>query len=587
MSQVPNFSVPCISLSPELQKTSVERTERLLLRILRANAHTQYASQASTLADFRHAISKHGLDDDASLLNDFRTFVPLTGYESYKPLIAKFDERPYKESELQDLFAPGLPHFLAVSSTTSGKAPKIFARYRHVPQEFSQLHRHGLNYRWVDGPTSWIYYYGYRDLKEVEGEPGHVIKRIPVCQVSGGSLRTYFDWNVEDDESRLASTIPGHAEPWAATMITNHRSFLMIHALFCLATRDLKRIAITFATLFADMMRRVDEEWDMLLDCIRNGTIPHLDSLDDLRVYLEPQLRANPERADELREIGPPSSCDGWAARVWPDFEMILTICSGGFATALPKVRSILGPAVNIINPGYGSTECNIAANFDPTDLDSLVITTEDVIEFMDVTVEESERCILQAWELQVGKLYEIVLTTRDGLWRYALGDIVEITGFASDDGSPVFKFSGRKSLAIRFPCTVITDAHLTATIQAINSQDLIQVHEFTTVVDDRELPETVGYFVEVAGPLGSDSHLAPQRLFDSLVATNSEHQAALGRGETRLPTVRIVKPGTFMDYRRWRGETMNIGSGQIKVPVVLTDPATQEWMLGRVIREL
>ncbi|KIJ59266.1 hypothetical protein HYDPIDRAFT_33336, partial [Hydnomerulius pinastri MD-312] len=370
---------------------------------------------------------------------------------SYKPLVAKFDERPYKESELQNLFAPGLPHFLAVSSSTSGKAPKIFPKYLHVLQEPPQPHHHRPNFQWVDGPTSWVYYYGYRELKEVEGEPGHVIKRIPVCLGSGGAIRMRFDWSVEDDESRLSSTVPGHAAPWAVSMITHHRSFLMMHALFCLATRDLKRIAITFATLFADMMRRVDDEWDMLLDCIRDGTIPHLDGLDDLLVYLGPQLLANPERADELREIGPPSSCDGWAARVWPDFQMVLTICSGEFATALPKVRSVLGPTITIINPGYASTECNIAANFNPADLDSFVIATGDVIEFMDATVEESERGILQAWELRVGKLYEIVLTTRDGLWRYALGDVVEITGFAPDDGSPVFKFSGRKSSVYLF----------------------------------------------------------------------------------------------------------------------------------------
>jgi auxin responsive GH3 family protein len=46
------------------------------------------------------------------------------------------------------------------------------------------------------------------------------------------------------------------------------------------------------------------------------------------------------------------------------------------------------------------------------------------------------------------------------------------------------------------------------------------------------------------------------------------------------------VKLGTFMDYRRWKGEKMNVGTGQIKVPVVLLDCAGQEWVAKRVVKE-
>ena len=34
--------------------------------------------------------------------------------------------------------------------------------------------------------------------------------------------------------------------------------------------------------------------------------------------------------------------------------------------------------------------------------------------------------------------------------------------------------------------------------IQAINAQGTVEVHEFTTVLDDRELPLTVGFFLEI-----------------------------------------------------------------------------------------
>jgi len=48
-------------------------------------------------------------------------------------------------------------------------------------------------------------------------------------------------------------------------------------------------------------------------------------------------------------------------------------------------------------------------------------------------------------WELEVGKRYELFLTTNDGLWRYRQEDIVEVTGVAPDDGQPVLRFIERR----------------------------------------------------------------------------------------------------------------------------------------------
>ncbi|KIJ13250.1 hypothetical protein PAXINDRAFT_117446 [Paxillus involutus ATCC 200175] len=353
---------------------------------------------------------------------------------------------------------------------------------------------------------------------------------------------------------------------------------------------------MTFAPLFLDIIRHVDEDWDTLVACINDGTLPDLEGIEHVRAHLEVHLHANPERATELREIGSPFSCAGWAARVWPKLRKLTAISSGPFATVLPKVRSILGPNITIHNVGYGATECHIAATYDTNDLEKFVIQTEDVVEFLDVAAEETHENILQAWDLKAGKQYQIVVTTRNGLWRYPLGDVVDIVGFDGDDGSPVLKYLGRKSqvvLSIQFSHASISDSDLVAAIRAMSSEDIIQVHEFTTIVDNRTLPPTVGCFVE--GDLGTpnclmarpNSHLAPQKLFDALVATNSEHQRALDDGRTRLPTIRIVKPGTFMEYRRWWGEKMNLGAGQSKVPVVLTKSVTQEWIKERVVQEL
>jgi len=70
-------------------------------------------------------------------------------------------------------------------------------------------------------------------------------------------------------------------------MVTNNRSFLVIHALFCLARSDLDHIFVTMAPFFVDLVRCVDEEWDMLLACIRHGRIPDLDGIGHLRIHLQ------------------------------------------------------------------------------------------------------------------------------------------------------------------------------------------------------------------------------------------------------------------------------------------------------------
>ncbi|KAH0825952.1 GH3 auxin-responsive promoter [Lanmaoa asiatica] len=522
------------SLTPELRSTAIERTELLLLKIVRANLNTQYASKTTSLAEFRDAILAHGSTSDVVLVEDFRRCVPLSDYDAYKPFMTLFDKPPYKEAELEDLFAPGLPLFLAVSSATSGREPKLLPKYPcSMPNTpFG-----------ASGLTSMVLCYSYREVKEVEREPGQIVKKIPVSTVSGGRTRARMGWSdIDDDDSRMSLIMPGFVAPWAASMIKHHKSFLMIHALFTLACRDLDYIFTSFSTLFYDLVRHVDEEWDMFLSSIRDGTVPDLAGVGEVRSHLEVHLHADPDRAAELREIGPPLSCEGWAARVWPQLRVVTF------------VKSVIGPTVAIRTPGYGSTESPIAVPHRPDDLDTFVLRSKDLIEFLDVTTEESHENLRQAWELEVGKQYEFVLTTNDGLWRYRLGDVIDIVGFDANNGSPVFVYSGRRrcaphcfrpcvhrlrwrfrsSLAIRLTDMLVTDAHLTPAIRAVGP-DVMQVTEFTTVLDDRP-----------KHPDCPNAHLAPSKLAEGLVAANTEFQRLLEAAAVRSPTVRIVRPGTF-----------------------------------------
>ncbi|KAF8141160.1 GH3 auxin-responsive promoter [Boletus edulis] len=580
----------CVSATrtPEALAALREHTNRALLGIMRDNLGTKYASQATLLAGFRAAVSAHGgTDIDANtMLADFRSHVPLSTYDAYKPFVDKFEARPCKEEDVVDLFSPGLPDFFAVSSATSGTTPKIMPKYNHYARLGRPLH--GIFDPNGTPPLAGLICTSYRDVKEIESAPGQVVQRIPVCAATGIMLRRPLGWYI-DDETQMSHPLPGYAVPWAATVIGHIPSFFIIHALFFLTRRDLAHFAVPFATMFVDFIRSMDAQWDVLVSCIRDGTLPDVQDIDHVRAYLQARFTADPTRAAELLDIGPPFSCKGWFTRVWPSARVLMTVCSGPFASVVPKVRSILGPDVALRGVGYRASEGTVGLTHDATKLDEFVLKTDDIVEFLDVSRDETHEQLCQAWEVEVGKHYEPILTTRDGLWRYQLGDVISIIGFDAESGAPVFRHSGRRSFTIHLAHAQITGEELLTAIQALDAdpEDVLHVQQFTTVIDDRAVPSTVGFFTELAGPLGPNAHLAPQRLFDALVATNVKLKHLQAHGKMRLPTIRIVEAGTFAAYRRLKTERARVPSGQIKVPLVLLQPEMEAWILERVVEAL
>ncbi|KAN0093414.1 hypothetical protein V8E55_004198 [Tylopilus felleus] len=155
--QVPPLKV----LTPALRTSLTKRTDLFLLDITRSNSTTVYASQTPSLAAFRDVVSAHGTADNAMLLDDFHNHVPVTDYESCQSWTARFHEMPCKASRVENLFAPGLPFYLAVSSSTSGKEPKLFPIYQLPSFEYPPPHPI-FDFSDTLGPTAWIFYYGYK-----------------------------------------------------------------------------------------------------------------------------------------------------------------------------------------------------------------------------------------------------------------------------------------------------------------------------------------------------------------------------------------------------------------------------------------
>ncbi|KAF8888220.1 GH3 auxin-responsive promoter [Infundibulicybe gibba] len=564
-------------ITPALQTLSAQHVEQLKRRvcgtlsyIVNTNSNTTYFRNAPLLSRYRTELRldpalAQGTSAPEVDLNTFTGSVPLSTYEDYRSYISRFMENPCLQSSVDSLLAPGLPTFIATSSGTSGSSAKYFPKYAH-PRNIDQALVTSMvaGVPEVDGPTRCIVFsLRYTHILDVlDGQ--EVVKKIPFSLGTAGTFRNQNGWEIENDKEFVQTRLSGHVTPIAVAFIKPYYTFLLLHALFAMGERSLTTFNTIFITVFSDLVRLIEAHWEDLVRAIETGQIPDLEGLDDLRSHIQAHLRPRPDRAEELRKIGVNAGAIGWLKQMWPNLTLVAGNATGSFSTVLPRVQNHVGPSVSIQSIAYVSSEAWVGIIYNPESGDNLykAQTTGDVIEYLDVEQPESAEYIIQAWDLKVGKKYEVILTTRDGFWRYRLGDVLEIKGFAPEDGSPLIRFLERRSAVMRISGEFVSEAELHRAVGSI--EDIIgRVMEFSVVVDDRWFPRRYGFLLELESEPGPHAHTAPRRLQEYLSSTNSTFARFNSDSKVGKPSVRVLAAGHSADTGRGGSGSLGAGAGR------------------------
>ncbi|KAI6094510.1 GH3 auxin-responsive promoter [Pisolithus sp. B1] len=593
---------PITSLTPELTERLRGRALDVLSYLVKTNSTTTYFKKSDVLSQFRAALhlrdgSDNGLQQAVDLtcsakelFDVYHSNVALSVYEDYLPFISRFFDQPCKRSSVENLMAPGLPSFIAHSSGTSGGATKHFPKYRH-PDHMSMSTSEAMR---MSNPTSKsggknciMYSLGYRQLVAPLSEDGDVDGQIPVCLMTSGVIRVSNNMVVERDAIYSAIKVPNCSSPLAVSFIPNYRSFLFMHALFALVEPKLETINTLFTTTCRDLCRAIHDQWDGFIHCIETGVVPDLEGIEQVKDNLQRFLQPNPDRAEELRMIGKATETPGWFRRIWPELRVILATASGPFATVIPEIKYYIGPDVSLETLSIASSEAFLALAYDPRDLNLYkVVGSDDVIEFLPVDEPEESKYLAQTWNVEPGKKYEVVLTTRDGFWRYRLGDVIEAVGFDPCDGQPVVRYVERRNMHIRIANEVTTETQLRSVVDATSDQ-LGGVSEFCVCPDYRQSVGRYAFLVELQGSLGADAVTAPASLHAELQKLNENYLRNSRAGKIDVPVVRVLRPGTFGEFREWKIRTNNIAAGQVKVPIVVWDEVNRAWLEERVMCDI
>ncbi|KAG6412110.1 hypothetical protein SASPL_124778 [Salvia splendens] len=122
---------------------------------------------------------------------------------------------------------------------------------------------------------------------------------------------------------------------------------------------------------------------------------------------------------------------------------------TGSMSQYIPTVDYYSG-GLPVISAMYVSSECAVGINFDPfcnpSEVSYTFMPQAAYMEFLPLDdLEFSEPVDLV--NVEIGKEYELVVTTYNGLYRYRVGDIFRVTGF--HNSAPQFRFLARRNVLL------------------------------------------------------------------------------------------------------------------------------------------
>lgn len=191
----------------------------------------------------------------------------------------------------------------------------------------------------------------------------------------------------------------------------------------CALVRDVTVGVSILPSGLAGLMSCIDEHRESLVRDVRDGTLRAPAPLPPaLLPALAPFLAPDAARARALEAVfaGP---LEG--RRVWPRLRVLSCWKAAAAGTFLPALERYF-PGVPIRDAVYSATEGWLNVPLSDDRPGGPLAVTSHVIEL----AGEGDDHVIPCEAAERGRRYRPILTTAGGLYRYDLGDVVEVTGF-------------------------------------------------------------------------------------------------------------------------------------------------------------
>ena len=541
------FSEECLRHLNEIVTRPKEEQEKFLLRILRKNQNTVFGKQ------YRF--------DKIQSVRDYQNAVPYTVFEDYEPLIDR------EIAGERGVFTADPPYFYCISSGSMG-----VQKYFPLVKEDAVL-----QHMYWDGAIRAII---RKDLPEYTEE--ELFGKIFL--MSDAYLTYMPDGIMNGVRSGVASRMQQEEGTYPYELFYAPEEVLFPKKLtdiqyvklrLALEQPDITAIHANFVHKCTAMLRYLQRHWDAFLYDMEHGTIsPEFKLDEEWKDYIQHHLPPNPKRAEELRQFSGSDLSDGLIRKLWPNVKY-LRLSSGMQFHPYIEILDHYSGNLPVYPFLYAASEgmFSVAAGVGRMD-EYIMIPDLCFYEFLPET-DENGPC-LTLTELKEGEKYEILITTVSGLYRYRLGDVIEVRGFY--EKTPLVSINYRKSQVLNLVDEKMNAAQFEGAMNDFFEESGMTATGYCVTGCREKDPPCYRVFLEANGiPPDHPSALMDQKLSDNCFSYRNAREAE----ELNEAELIFLPPDTFEEYEHYfAGKSKR--SEQTKPLKIITSEEQTDYFKGK-----
>ena len=495
----------------------------LLFKLLDDNKDTEYGG-------------KYGFSDIHSI-EEFRKKVPVITYEDVADELERM-----KNGEKNILTAYEFNH-MNTTAGTIGK-PKTIPMTGEQQKIFEKYNYHYLN-GLLDTYCDPDYLYG-RTFTPIGGK--YVKTESGITLGCASTKAAEYIGGMEKLDAQMSLMYTSPSEVMFADDDTDTK---YIHMRFAMADRDMTGINIGFFSYLVQLFHYIETNYEVLINDIEKGCISDTVKIDDAtREKLMKKISPMPERAAELREIFKNGPDLRFVPLIWPNLRYIMGVGGDGFAIYDSVIRNkYAGNDIVYFYSGINASEGLWSVPRGKENTDGILAAGSAFMEFLPEEANGDLSQIKSIDELEVGKVYELIITDFCGLYRYRVFDCVKVTGFVNK--TPCVDYMYRANRTINIGGEKMTEAAIKAAVSALVKEYDLPLVDYNVYADKEQMPGQYQFLFEFdASGEEIDVEALREPLYRQLCNANEIMKLCYEKCYIALPAIFALQPETNMLYR-------------------------------------